>query len=181
MLKKKYIAAGALTVPFALLLSGCSVNDLLADKHDESTTRSADSSSEAVAEGLLPQWVPEGGTNIELVQRNTGSERIFVMDYNGKVDSVQCTALSTVGKPTDAELAKAYASDTRTKNIEPKEISKTRTLEADWWPEDAQASTTDLCGRFWIHQKDGKLYAFAPDLVSQVQAVEKERAAENNQ
>ncbi|WP_190264216.1 MULTISPECIES: hypothetical protein [Glutamicibacter] len=180
MNKKRYLAVGSLSIISALLLSGCSVSDLLSDKLDESTTRTAESSSKAVADGLLPNWVPEGGTNIELVQRNTGNERIFVMDYEGKLNDGQCTALSKVGDPTDAELAKAYASDPRTKDLAAVEISKTRTLDADWWPDDAQTRTTDLCGRFWVHQADGKLYAFAPDLVVQVQAIEKERAAAEN-
>ncbi len=175
MLKKKYLAAGALALPFALLLTGCSASDLFGDKLDESTTRTAERSKDAVADGLLPTWVPDGGTNIELVQRNTGSERIFVMDYDGGLDSGQCQPLKIVGEPSDAELAQAYASDSRTKNLEPEKMSKTRTLEADWWPEAAQASTTDLCGRFWVHQADGKLYGFAPDTESQVQAILVER------
>ncbi|CBT77497.1 MULTISPECIES: hypothetical protein [Glutamicibacter] len=180
MNKNRYLAVGSLSIISALLLSGCSVSDLLSDKLDESTTRTAESSSEAVANGLLPNWVPDGGTNIELVQRNTGNERIFVMDYEGKLSDGQCTTLSQVGDPTDEELARAYASDPRTKDLEAEEISTTRTLDAEWWPDNAQERTTDLCGRFWVHQADGKLYAFAPDLVAQVQAIEKERAAAEN-
>lgn len=179
MLKKKYLAAGALALPFALLLTGCSGSDLLSDKFDESTTRTAKTSQKAVEDGVLPDWVPAGGTDVQLVQRNTGSERIFIMNYEGKLDSEQCKALKTTGQPTDAELAQAYASDSRTKNMKPGELSKTRTLEAEWWPQSAQASTTDLCGRFWVHQADGKLYAFSPDTVTQVQAIEKERAAKD--
>jgi len=177
MLKKKYLSAGALALPFALLLTGCSASDLFADKYDESTTRTAETSAQAVADGLLPDWVPAGGTDVQLVQRNTGAERIFTMKYDGKLDSGQCTALKTAGDPTAAELAKAYASDPRTENFEPDEISDTRTLDADWWPADGQDKTTDLCGRFWVHQSDGVLYAFAPDRVSTVHAIEKERAA----
>ncbi|MEF9875241.1 MULTISPECIES: hypothetical protein [Micrococcaceae] len=177
MLKKKYLATGALALPFALLLTGCSGSDLFVDKYDESTTRTAKTSEKAVADGVLPDWVPSGGTDVQLVQRNTGAERIFMLNYDGKLDSEQCKALETVGNPTEAELAKAYASDPRTKNLEPDEISATRTLDADWWPADGQSETTDLCGRFWVHQSEGKLYAFAPDMVAQVQAIEKERAA----
>ncbi|PJJ45296.1 hypothetical protein ATK23_2559 [Glutamicibacter mysorens] len=176
MLKKKYLFAGALALPFALLLTGCSVSDILVDKYDESTTRTAETSEQAVADGLLPDWVPAGGTDVQLVQRNTGAERIFTMKYDGKLDSGQCAALETAGDPSAAELAAAYASDPRTKNFEPDEISDTRTLDADWWPADGQDKTTDLCGRFWVHQADGALYAFAPDTVSTVHAIEKERA-----
>lgn len=179
MLKKKYLFAGALALPFALLLTGCSVSDILVDNLDESTTRTAETSEQAVADGLLPDWVPAGGTDVQLVQRNTGAERIFTMKYDGKLDSGQCAALETAGDPSAAELAAAYASDPRTKNFEPDEISDTRTLDADWWPADGQDKTTDLCGRFWVHQADGALYAFAPDTVSTVHAIEKERAKPN--
>lgn len=179
MLKKKYLFAGALALPFALLLTGCSVSDILVDNLDKSTTRTAETSEQAVADGLLPDWVPAGGTDVQLVQRNTGAERIFTMKYDGKLDSGQCAALETAGDPSAAELAAAYASDPRTKNFEPDEISDTRTLDADWWPADGQDKTTDLCGRFWVHQADGALYAFAPDTVSTVHAIEKERAKPN--
>lgn len=177
MIKKKYVATALFAAPMALLLSGCSVSDLMTDKYDESTEKTAKSSQEAVSSGLLRNWVPEGGSNIKLMQRNTGMERIFVMDYSADVPSDKCLALNTVGKPSEAELKKAYASDSRTKDFAAKEISSTRTLEADWWPENAESQTTDLCGRFWVHVADGKLYAFAPDTTNTVQAVQRERDA----
>ncbi|MGO2611382.1 MAG: hypothetical protein ACTH72_13100, partial [Glutamicibacter ardleyensis] len=51
-----------------------------------------------------------------------------------------------------------------------------RTLEADWWPQDAEQRTTTLCGRWWVHQDAGKLYAFAPDNSSVANAIVAERA-----
>lgn len=180
MLKKKHFIAPALAVPFALLMTGCSTSDLFVDKLDESTVRTADSSEKAVADGMVPEWIPAGGTNLQLVQRNTGSERIFVMDYDGKLENAKCFGIETEGKPTDAELAKAYGSDLRTKDAKPEEISKTRTLEADWWPADGLERTTDLCGRFWVHQNDGKLYYFGADSQKQVDGIEAERKAAEN-
>lgn len=83
------------------------------------------------------------------------------------------------GKPSGKELAAAYATDERVKRMDPEEISATRTLEADWWPDEAQSRTTDLCGRFWVHQSDGKLYAFAPDAVATVEKIQQERQQES--
>jgi len=174
-MKKKYFAAGLIAVPCALLMTGCSTSDLFTDKYDESTTKTAKSSKQAVADGLLPNWVPEGGSNIELVQRNTGSERIFVMDFDGKLPAEKCVPIKKVGQPSEQELTKAYASDSRTAQWKVDEISTQRTLDADWWPADAESRTTDLCGRFWVHQEGGKLYAFAPDSVNTVKAINEER------
>lgn len=177
MMKKKYVAAALMAAPLSLVLSGCSVSDLLVDKYDESTEKTAKTSEEAVSGELLPTWVPKGGTDVKLVQRNTGMERIFVMDYSGEVPGEQCVPIKSTGHPSEAELKKAYASDSRTKDFEAEEISATRTLEADWWPEGAENQTTDLCGRFWVHVADGKLYAFAPDANSTVKSVQQERDA----
>lgn len=181
MSKKKYLPASVLVLPFLLLLTGCDINGLLADSSEQSTTRSSKTSEEGVADGLLPKWVPKGGTNAELVQRNSGSERIFVMDYAGDLPAKACKPLGTVGEPTKTELANAYASDDRIKSFDPEEISDTRTLEASWWPEGTELRTTHLCERFWVQQSDGKLYAFAPDTIDTVTNVQKEREARNSQ
>lgn len=177
MSSKKYLASiPLLFVPIAVVLSGCNVGERIADSSDNSTVRSAKTSDEGVKEGMLPSWVPAGGTNVKLVQSDSGPERIFMMDYASDLDMPQCVPLDVIGKPSDDELARVYASDERTKNLDAEEMSKTRTLEADWWPADAELKTTDLCGRFWTHQIDGKLYAFAPDTKEKVQSVLKERA-----
>jgi len=177
MMKKKYAASALLAAPLALLLSGCSVSDLMVDKYDESTEKSAKTSEEGVSNGLLPDWVPAGGTDVKLVQRNTGMERIFAMDYTGDLPGEKCLPIKSAGHPSGAELKKAYASDPRTKDFEAKEISSTRTLEAQWWPQGAEEKTTQLCGRFWVHLAEGKLYAFAPDSTSTATAVLQEREA----
>lgn len=179
MPKKKYVMASLLALPLAAALTGCDVGELMQDKADKSTTRNAATSEQAVKDGILPGWVPSGGSNVQLVQRNSGSERIFVMDYAGKLPGKSCTPVKTPGKPSGKELAAAYATDERVKRMDPEEISATRTLEADWWPDEAQSRTTDLCGRFWVHQSDGKLYAFAPDAVATVEKIQQERQQES--
>lgn len=177
MLKKKFVIAGLLTLPLAAALTGCDVGELAQDRLDESTTRSAATSEQAVKDGILPGWVPAGGTAMELIQRNTGSERIFVMDYDGELPKKSCIPVKTTGAPSAKELAAAYASDERVKRMDPEEISTTRTLDAEWWPEETQSRTTDLCGRFWVSQSDGKLYAFAPDAIGTVEKIQQEREA----
>lgn len=174
---KNYAFAPLLILPFALMLTGCDINAAVSDSSDRSTAKSAKTSEKAVADGLLPQWAPAGGTAVNLVQRDSGAERIFVMDYGNELNSIQCTPVKTIGKPTKDELATAYASDERVKNFTPQEMSTTRTLEADWWPQDAELKSTDLCGRFWVHQDGGKLYAFAPDTNATVDSIMEERAA----
>lgn len=177
MMKNKPVAAALSVASLALLLSGCSVSDLMVDKYDESTEKSAKTSQEGVSIELLPTWVPAGGSDVKLMQRNTGMERIFTMEYQGDLPAKQCVRIGSAGQPTDDELKKAYASDPRTKDLDPKEISTTRTLEAEWWPAGAEDLTTDLCGRFWVHRAEGKLYAFAPDTATTAKAVQQERDA----
>ncbi|GAA1406167.1 hypothetical protein AUR04nite_06790 [Glutamicibacter uratoxydans] len=175
MLKKKYLAAGALTVPFALLLSSCSVADLTTDNYDKSESKQAATSEQGVADGLLPGWVPAGGTDVKLEQRTTGHERIFVMNYSGALPGKQCTPVKQVGKPSAKELAASYAADSRSKDWKVEDIATAPTLSADWWPAGAQEKTTDLCGRWWVHQDSGKLYAFAPDTKDIAGQVAKQR------
>lgn len=118
---------------------------------------------------------------MKLVQRDSGAERIFIMDYDNELNSDQCIPLKTRGNPTKDELPQAYASDARFKNFKPEEMSATRTLEADWWPQDAEQKTTVLCGRFWVHQEDGKLYAFAPDTNTTVNSIKEERSVKEKE
>lgn len=176
MLKKKLVPLLAITIPATLLLSGCNVGDLASDKYEASASKTAKTSEEGVKAGLLAKWVPAGGTDVKLEQRSTGHERIFVMNYTGELPADQCFALADTGIPTAKELAKGYAADPRTKDADPADFVTFRTLNADWWAEDAEQKTTDLCGRWWVHQEDGKLYAFAPDIASVANAIVKERA-----
>lgn len=175
-MSKKYLSILFLVVPSALLLSGCNVAELAQDKYEQSASKSAKTSEKGVASGLLPKWVPAGGTHVKLEQRSTGDERIFTMDYAGELSSESCKPLKLVGVPSEKELEKGYAADPRTKKLDADNFVTFRTLEADWWPQDAEQRTTDLCGRWWVHQDAGKLYAFAPDNSSVANAIVAERA-----
>lgn len=175
--KKRMAFVPLILVPLVSLLTGCNVSGVAADNPDQFTERTASTSQEAVEDGILPSWVPKDATNVKLIQRNSGPERIFVMDLAEKFTATQCSPIDTVGKPTAKELAAAYASDERTKSYNPADMAQERTLQADWWPEGTEAKTTDLCGRFWVHEADGKLFAFTPDTKEKVADVLEERAA----
>ncbi|MEU3333148.1 hypothetical protein ACF046_14905 [Glutamicibacter creatinolyticus] len=70
----------------------------------------------------------------------------------------------------------AYAADRRTRDLQVSEVATVRTLDADWWPKDAEKQTTDLCGRWWVHESQGKLYGFAPDQQQIAESVLRERS-----
>lgn len=176
MMKKKYLAFTALAIPASLLLAGCSVGDLSGETYDKAESKSAATSEDGVKSGLLADWVPAGGRDVKLEQRTTGAERIFVMDYDGPLPRQECLSLSIVGEPNESELAKAYAADRRTRDLQVSEVATVRTLDADWWPNDAEKQTTDLCGRWWVHESQGKLYGFAPDQQQIAESVLRERS-----
>ncbi|MCW4466224.1 hypothetical protein OK351_12020 [Glutamicibacter sp. MNS18] len=176
MMKKKTLTAAALAVPLALALTGCGISSAFDDRYEDSASKSAKTSQDGVASGLLPGWVPAGGSDIRLEQRSTGHERIFVMDYAGELPAGQCTKIKEEGAPSAAELEAAYGGDPRTKDIDPEEFVTFRTLEADWWPDATEQRTTHLCGRWWVHQQQGNLYAFAPDISGVATKVVQERA-----
>ncbi|MGO2052942.1 MULTISPECIES: hypothetical protein [unclassified Glutamicibacter] len=175
-MKKNLVPLIALAIPTTLLLTGCDVSQLTEDKYEQSASKTAKTSAEGVASGLLPSWAPNGGTDVRLEQRSTGHERIFTMDYSGELPSGKCEPLANTGVPSAKELEKGYAADSRTKDMAPEDFVTYRTLEADWWPAGAELQSTALCGRWWVHQDAGKLYAFAPDVASVAEAIVKERA-----
>lgn len=178
--RKTILAAGASALLLSsLALTGCStigsLNDSMQDKVDRFTERTVDTSEQAIKDDLVPTWAPTGATNVKVMQRDSGPERLISMDYTGKLTSQACKPIKNPGHPSEQELAAAFASDPRTKAFNPKDMSTTRTLEADWWPADTENKATELCGRFWVSADAGKLYAFSPDTTSMVEAVQRER------
>lgn len=188
MTTKKLVLVGAAALATAMFLTGCTADGGLKNPlssgeadldgvYNDSAYKQATTSEEGVDGGLLPAWVPAGGDHIQLQQRSTGHERIFIMNYAGSLPDA-CKSIGTQGSATEKELATAYKSDQRTADMDPAEIVDFRTLEADWWPDNAEDRTTDLCGRWWVHQGGGKLYAFAPDVEGVASKVMEERSME---
>ena len=132
MLRKKLLAAGALALPLALAVSGCGAAESHGSGYARSVSKKAESSEEAVADGLLPSWVPPGGSRIKLEQRTTGHERIFTMEYFGTLPKDQCLELARAGAPSTAELAAGYVAEPRTTDLDPADFATFRTLEARW-------------------------------------------------
>lgn len=166
----------ALAAVLPLALSACGALDLT-DSYDDAASKSAATSEEGKADGLLAAWVPDGGTGVEVEQRSTGHERLMTMAYDGALPDT-CTAIATTGSPTDAELEAAYGSDDRMKDVDPADLDTEPTLTADWWPAGRESETTHLCGRWWVSQEDGTLYAFAPDALQISDKVRAEQADE---
>lgn len=147
------VLAGACGV----VLSACTAQGV-----DKSELKTAATTTEGRADGLLASWVPDGGTDVRVLQRTTGDERLVTFDYTGALPS-SCTRIATPGEPTDAELKASYATDARTKGVRVSDLATTPTLDASWWPQDQAERTSHLCGRWWVSQRDGQVYAFAPD------------------
>lgn len=66
----------------------------------------------------------------------------------------------------DAELPAAYASDPKTADTQFEDWRRNPTLDADWWPAGQEKHTMALCGRWWVSQSEGTVFAFAPDTVT---------------
>jgi len=165
----------ALAAVLPLALSACGSFDLN-DKYDDAASKTAPTSEEGKADGLLAGWVPDGGTDVKVEQRSTGHERLLTMAYDGALPDT-CTAIAAAGEPTDAELEASYATDNRVKDIDLADLDTKPTLTADWWPAGQEAKTTHLCGRWWVSQEDGNLYAFAPDALQISDKVRSEQAS----
>lgn len=153
------MSAAALSATF--LLSACDLPDLQA-RYDKSEEHTVSNAADGKSSGLLAAWVPAGATDVHLLQRTTGDERLLKATYSGNLPA-SCMTLGTTGSPTDEELARSYAGDERTKDRPLDEVTTSPLLEADWWPKDQHRGTTALCGRWWVSQEGNTLYAFAPE------------------
>ena len=52
----------------------------------------------------MPDWVPDGATEIKEVQRTTGHERIFTLTLDGPLPD-SCLPVTTPGRPSAEEIA----------------------------------------------------------------------------
>lgn len=85
--------------------------------------------------------------------------------FEGRLPS-SCTPFAQIGSPMDAELPAAYASDPKTADTQFEDWRRNPTLDADWWPAGQEKHTMALCGRWWVSQSEGTVFAFAPDTVT---------------
>jgi len=147
-----------------LALAGCGWVEDIGDSMDPSNSkeRHAETGAEGKESELLADWVPDEARDVHVMQRTTGSERLLTFEYDGAVPQ-DCLQIEVTGKPTEEELAQAYATDLRTRDSQVEEWSTEPTLEADWWPVGHEAATTHLCGRWWVSADDGTFHAFAAE------------------
>lgn len=145
-------------------LAGCSWTEDIGDSLDSSNSKPhhVDTGAEGKESGLLADWVPDDASDVSVMQRTTGSERLLTFTYAGDMPA-DCEPIETVGAPTEAELEASYATDPRSAALEVDRWSTMPTLEADWWPEGQHTATTHLCGRWWVSAEDETFYAFAAE------------------
>ncbi|WP_420113296.1 hypothetical protein [Pseudactinotalea sp.] len=142
------------------LLTGCGLGEALND--GDTKERHADTGAEGKESGLLADWIPDDASDVSVMQRTTGSERLLTFTFEGDLPP-ECVAIATPGEPTDDELEASYATDPRTADTPLSRWSRTPTLEADWWPEGQLAETTHLCGRWWVSNDEDTVYGFGAE------------------
>ncbi|PWD49668.1 hypothetical protein C8046_02025 [Serinibacter arcticus] len=154
-------ALGALVVA-ASALTGCGWAGDIADGLDPSNSKEhhVESGAEGKETGLLAGWIPDDASDVSVMQRTTGSERLLTFRHSGRVPA-ECLPIESAGSPTTAELEEAYATDLRTQEWPVQDWTTVPTLEADWWPAGQETRTTHLCGRWWVSQEAETFYGFA--------------------
>ncbi|MHA7157760.1 hypothetical protein ACX8Z7_06920 [Glutamicibacter endophyticus] len=147
----------------ALTMTGCSI----ASDHTE--THSYATAAEGKSAKVVANWIPDDATDVQIKQDTTNNERVVRATYAGKLPKT-CTAMATKGKPTVEERVKALKHEDSTtggkftpQELVEKQESAAR-LKADFYPEGTESQATDLCGKWWVSQSDGYLYAFTPNL-----------------
>ena len=135
-------------------------------EHDKTTTYTFDDMLDGDARQVLPSWVPASATAITEIQRTTGDERIFTLTLDEELPA-QCVAVGTVGEPTEEEIEAGLAAGSDRSATEISQLAelqhRTPLLEADWWPAGQEKRTTHLCGKWWVAQEEGTVYAFTPE------------------
>ena len=175
----KMLGLVSTTVLAGLAMTGCSALGI-ETKYDKTSSYEFATGTEGKEKDVVPAWVPDQATELKEVQRTTGNERILRMKYAGALPET-CLALGTAGKPTAEELASGLKTE---QGVKPGDIDdvvakqyQTPLLSADWWPTGQENQSTHLCGKWWVSQKSGVLYAFSPEQQSIAEPVLAEQAA----
>jgi len=146
---------GALTVAAAVVLSlsacGGAVAEALGQTPEPKASTFA-TATDAKAAAALPDWAPDGATDVRVKQRPGGAERIVTM--RGRLADLpdDCVPVSA-----DQPLAPHPADG------DPADYRTVSTLHADWWPAEAEQDASVMCGAWWVAERDGVLYAFTPE------------------
>ena len=175
----KMLGLASTTVLAGLAMTGCSALGI-ESKYDKTSSYEFATGTEGKEKDVVPAWAPDQATELKEVQRTTGNERILRMKYAGPLPE-SCIALGTAGKPTAEELASGLKTEP---GVKPEDIAgvvakqyQTPLLSADWWPTGKENQSTHLCGKWWVSQESGVLYAFSPEQQSIAEPVLAEQAA----
>ena len=175
----KMLGLVSTTVLAGLAMTGCSALGI-ESKYDKTSSHEFATGTEGKEKDVVPAWVPDQATELKEIQRTTGNERILRMKYAGSLPE-SCIALDTAGKPTTEELASGLKTE---QGIKPDGIAEvvakqyqTPLLSAEWWPTGKENQSTHLCGKWWVSQESGVLYAFSPETQNIAEPVLAEQAA----
>lgn len=126
----------------------------------------------------MPTWVAEDARDIRLLQRTTGDERILTYQSQSQPPAT-CLQIKKTGKPSEAELVEALASDGHKTDSEladhVQQQAQTPLLAADWWPVGTEGKTTHLCGKWWVSVAGSHVYGYTPEMSAVADAIKKER------
>ncbi|MFJ6417981.1 hypothetical protein [Paeniglutamicibacter sp. NPDC091659] len=177
--RRKMLGLASTTVLAGLAMTGCSALGI-ESKYDKTSSYEFATGSEGKEKDVVPAWAPDQATELKEVQRTTGNERILRMKYAGSLPE-SCIALGTAGKPTAEELASGLKAEP---GVKPEDIAgvvamqyQTPLLSAEWWQTGKENQSTHLCGKWWISQESGVLYAFSPEQQGIAEPVLAEQAA----
>lgn len=151
---KKMIMLSAPALALAVALTGCST---LESKADKSETRTYDRGSDANNGQELASWVPNNATDIRLVLRTTGGERILAM-RNTEIPN-SCTPVPAGQQPRSGD-------DVDGKWKADEFVTTPPTLKAEWWPQGIEQKASAICGKWWVTVQDGTTYAYSPELTA---------------
>ena len=146
------VALGGLA---ALTLSACgSIAEGLEERDAGHTkTFAFETGKEGKDEKVVPTWVPDDAAKVRGIFRTTGDERLVT--FQGSLDGLPADCTAVVRRPGVLCLeADQVADDYRTDS----------TLRASWWPAGQEATSTVMCGKWWISAEGEDVYAFTPEM-----------------
>ena len=114
-----------------------------------------DTAAEGLSDGILADWAPASATDIHIVQRTTGEERIVTMTAD--IDDLPNSCV-----PVSAEHPLEPRPERE--NSDPANYRTASTIKAEWWTSGQEQEATMTCGKWWIGQDDDQLWAFTPEL-----------------
>lgn len=151
---KKTLTIVALAAVSAISLSAC-VPGASSSQYDKSETKTFSSGKAGKAEQALPSWVPDEATDVRLLFRTTGAERIVAMKNAATLPGT-CSAVPAGQKPVSSEDPDSRWPASELSN-------GPASLSADWWPNGTEQKATSVCGRWWVTVDGDTTYAYAPE------------------